>query len=95
MFFTYIIECQDGTYYTGSTGDISVRMKQHMEGKGASYTRTHKFKKLMYLENFDTRSGAMKREIEIKKMNRIKKMILIEKNRENTSKLLDDFYRIF
>jgi putative endonuclease len=67
-------------------------MRQHMEGKGASYTKNHKFNKLVFLEKFNTRSLAMRREREIKKMNRLKKIRLIESDKEFTFLLMDEFY---
>ena len=65
------------TIYTGSTGDLTKRIKQHKENKGARYTRGEKQIKLLYTETFTNRSDAMKREIEIKKLPKKEKEKLI------------------
>ena len=77
MWFVYIIECLDGTYYTGSTNDIEKRFKSHIDGRGAKYTKSHKPLKLIYQEEFKAKSAAMKREWEIKKLSKNQKIILI------------------
>ncbi len=69
--------CCDGSYYTGYTKDLYERMKQHENGKGARYTKSHKPEKLAYVELFDSRSKAMKRERQIKKLSRQQKLELI------------------
>lgn len=75
--YTYIVECSDGTFYTGWTTCIERRIKAHNSGKGAKYTRSRAPVTLRYLEAFETRSEAMRREIEIKKMTRTEKERLI------------------
>jgi putative endonuclease len=77
MYFVYILECIDGSYYTGSTNDIVKRFKNHIDGKGGRYTRSHKPIKVIYKENFKTKSDALKREIQIKKFTKKEKLILI------------------
>lgn len=67
-FYVYILLCSDGSFYTGYTKDLEERTRQHQNGNGAKYTRTHKPEKLAYCETHDTRSKAMKREREIKKL---------------------------
>ena len=64
----YILECNDGTLYTGWTNDIDKRFKAHDDGKGAKYTKGRRPLKLVYLEELETKSEALKRENEIKKM---------------------------
>lgn len=76
--YCYIIECADGTYYTGWTTDPDRRLKQHNTGIGAKYTSTRRPVKLVYLESQSNRSKAMKREIAIKKMKRPQKSKLIK-----------------
>lgn len=76
-FYVYILECKDGTLYTGYTVDIIERIKRHNSGLGAKYTRNRRPVILKYQESFATKSEAMKREIEIKKLTREKKMSLI------------------
>ena len=77
--YCYIVQCSDGTYYTGWTTDPERRVKQHNKGVGAKYTSTRRPVKLVYLETQSTRTDAMKRELAIKKMNRIQKSKLVEK----------------
>lgn len=77
--YCYIVECSDGTYYTGWTTDPERRVKQHNKGVGAKYTSTRRPVKLVYLETQPDRTDAMRRELAIKKMNRIQKSKLVEK----------------
>ena len=77
--YTYILECSDGTLYTGWTNDIGKRTQSHSSGKGAKYTRSRLPVKLVYQESFATKQEAMKREAQIKKLTRKKKLLLIEK----------------
>ena len=77
MYFVYILKCLDGSLYTGSTNNIEKRFKSHLEGKGGKYTRSHKPVKIIYEEKFKTKSDALKREMEIKKLTKEKKIILI------------------
>ena len=77
--YCYIVQCSDGTYYTGWTTDPERRVKQHNKGVGAKYTSTRRPVKLVYLEPQPNRTDAMRRELAIKKMNRIRKSKLIEK----------------
>lgn len=70
MNYTYIVRCNDGTYYTGWTNDIEKRIKTHNEGKGAKYTKTRRPVTLVYYESFQTKEEAMRREWEIKQMKR-------------------------
>ena len=73
----YIIECEDGTLYTGWTNNLEKRFAEHCAGKGAKYTRSHKPKAIVYEESFDTPQAAMAREYQIKRMSRKKKLDLI------------------
>jgi len=76
-FYVYILLCLDGSFYTGYTKDLNERTKQHENGKGARYTKSHKPKKLAYVELFNSRSSAMKRERAIKKLTHQQKQELI------------------
>ena len=76
-FYVYILQCCDGSYYTGYTNNLKERLRQHLDGKGAKYTKAHKPDRVAYVENYETRSQAMKREKEIKKLSRQKKHALI------------------
>lgn len=71
--FVYIIECQDGFYYTGLTWNLENRMEQHRIGKGAKFTTRHGFKELKYFEEFDDIVVARNRERQVKDYNRLKK----------------------
>lgn len=79
MNYTYIVECKDGTLYTGWTTDLQRRIKTHNAGKGAKYTRCRLPVVLRYFESFPTKEEAMHREYEIKHMTRKQKQKLIEK----------------
>jgi putative endonuclease len=76
-FYVYILLCYDGSFYTGYTKDLDARTKLHQNGKGAKYTKTHKPQKLAHVELFDTRSKAMKRERELKKLSHQQKLDLV------------------
>ncbi|OGZ66574.1 MAG: hypothetical protein A3C58_02615 [Candidatus Staskawiczbacteria bacterium RIFCSPHIGHO2_02_FULL_34_10] len=73
MWFTYIIECKDKTLYTGITKDIKRRFLEHKNKKGAKYTLSHQVDRVVYSESYTSRSGALKRESEIKKWPKKKK----------------------
>ena len=75
--YCYIIECADGTYYTGWTTDPERRLKTHNAGRGARYTRTRLPVRLVYVEPQPDRTTAMKRERAIKTLSREKKQKLI------------------
>ena len=75
-YYVYILVCKDGAFYTGYTRDVKTRMKLHKLGRGAKYVRTHPPEKVVYLEKFETRSDAMKREREIKRLPREEKLKL-------------------
>jgi len=85
-YYVYILQCKGGTFYTGYTASLNARMKQHMNGKGARYTKMHKPKKIAYTEEFTSRAKAMRREKRIKKLNHKQKQQLIkQQNRRNKS----------
>jgi len=75
--YCYILECADGTFYTGWTTDPERRVSQHNKGVGAKYTSLRRPVKLVYLEQHPDRTSAMKREIAIKKMKRAQKNKLV------------------
>lgn len=76
-YYTYILKCSDGTYYTGYTTDLENRVKSHNEKKGAKYTRGRTPVTLMYYEEFETKSEALKREAQIKRLNLSQKLKLM------------------
>ncbi len=77
-FYVYIMQCEDGTFYTGYTKDLHQRARQHADGKGAKYTRSHRPLEIGYVETFESRSDAMKREKQIKKLTHEQKAGLIK-----------------
>ena len=79
--YCYIVECADGTYYTGWAIDPEKRVAMHNKGRGARYTRTRAPVKLVYVEELPDRVSAMKREIAIKRMTRERKGRLISEER--------------
>ena len=79
-YFVYIVECADGTYYTGITTDVDRRILEHNYSfKSAKYTRSRRPVKLVYSQLIGTRSAASKEEYRIKKMSRSKKRDIINK----------------
>lgn len=73
----YIVECADGTFYTGWTTNIERRVKQHNAGRGAKYTKMRGPVRLVYIEPQPNRPAALKRELQIKRLSRDQKFKLI------------------
>ncbi|WP_178915735.1 GIY-YIG nuclease family protein [Natronomonas gomsonensis] len=73
----YVIECVDGSLYTGYTTDVQRRVQEHDAGEGAKYTRGRTPVELVYTESFDSKSAAMSREYEIKQLSRAEKERLV------------------
>lgn len=80
--YAYIVECFDGTLYTGYTNDLEKRVQAHNSGKGAKYTRSRLPVRLVYFEEFETKEKAQSREWHIKRLTRAKKLELIAKAKE-------------
>lgn len=78
MYFIYLIQCGDNTLYTGIAKDVGRRFTEHNIGKGAKYTRTRKVVKVLYTEEYPSKSQALKREAQIKGWRREKKLNLIK-----------------
>jgi putative endonuclease len=74
MWFIYILLCEDNSLYCGSTNDLEKRFKDHQSGKGGKYTRSHRPIKLIYSEELASKSEALKREAEIKRWERKRKI---------------------
>jgi putative endonuclease len=72
--YVYILECQDGSFYTGVTTDVDVRMKAHAEGKGSKYVNKKGFGKLLRAKSCESKSDACKCEYAIKKLKRGEKL---------------------
>ena len=77
MNYTYMLECADGSYYTGWTNNLKQRIEAHNSGKGAKYTKGRGPVKLVHVEIFDTKEEAMKREYQVKRLTKGEKMKLI------------------
>ncbi|NTV37452.1 MAG: GIY-YIG nuclease family protein, partial [Anaerolineaceae bacterium] len=79
-YYCYIVQCDDGSYYTGWTNDPQRREKNHNAGRGARYTRMHRPVKLVYVEELPDHSSVLRRERAIKKLSHDKKRELVELN---------------
>lgn len=77
MNYAYILECADGSLYTGWTKDLERRLQAHNAGRGAKYTRSRRPVALVYAEAFATSQEAMSREWHIKHLTREQKLALI------------------
>lgn len=84
MYYVYLIKCLDGSLYCGITTDIKRRLSEHKAGKGGSYTRSHKVLEIVYSEKCKDRSKASKRELEIKKLSKVKKLSLINNDKRSS-----------
>ena len=76
--YIYILLCADGTYYTGSTNNLELRLEQHQSGEGANYTRKRLPVELVYYEEYDSVADAFYREKQVQGWSRKKKEALIE-----------------
>lgn len=82
MNYAYLVRCSDNSLYAGWTNDIEKRLRSHNDGTGAKYTRARLPVTLAYLETFDTKSEAMKREAALKKLtHQQKEQLALEWNR--------------
>jgi putative endonuclease len=75
--YVYVVECSDGTYYTGYTTDVERRVAEHNDGTGAKYTRGRSPVELVHVESFDSQSAAMQREHAVKQLRRPAKERLV------------------
>lgn len=91
-YYLYILETVNNTLYTGITTDIKRRFNEHLNNpEGAKYTKANKPKSVVYLEIFNSRKEACKKEYEIKhSLTRQNKLDLIEKNVEKTKAILKE-----
>lgn len=80
----YVLECADGTFYTGYTTDLERRVAEHEAGEGAKYTRGRAPVEVRHTEPFDSRSAALSREHEIKQLSRTEKEALVGGNDESS-----------
>lgn len=77
-YYVYILECNDGTYYTGYTNNLEKRIESHNKGRGAKYVRGRGPVKLVYCKEYKSRKYAMKAEINIKKRTKKEKEEIIK-----------------
>ena len=89
LWSVYIIETERNTLYTGITNNVEKRWLTHKQGRGAKYLKANKPRCLVYVESLENRSLASKREAEIKKLERSKKLVLIDSHRKQLLKFLD------
>ena len=78
MFYVYVLQCRDGSLYTGYTNDVKKRLKMHNNGKGAKYTRGRRPVELIASWEHKTKSEALKAEASFKRLSRIKKMEILK-----------------
>ena len=78
IWFVYMLRCRDNSIYTGITNNLDNRIETHMSGNGSKYLRGRLPVELIYKEDFSNRSSASKREIEVKKLNKKEKELLIK-----------------
>lgn len=76
VWYVYMLRCGDGTLYTGITDDVARRLEAHRQGKGAKYTRGRGPLALVYTQELPDKSAALRREIQIKRLPREKKLAL-------------------
>ena len=75
--YVYLLECADGTLYTGYTTDVERRVQEHNTGEGAKYTRGRAPVDLVHVESFSSKAAAMRREYRIKQLSRSEKESLV------------------
>ena len=90
-FYCYMVECANGSFYTGWTTNPTRRVKQHNAGKGAAYTAMHRPVKLVFLEEQPSRTTAMRREIQIKTYSHARKHQLVQSAEREQSAATDKF----
>ena len=76
-YYTYMVRCSDGSYYTGYTTDLGKRVASHNAGSGAKYTKSRRPVQLIYSETYETKHDAMSREAKIKQLSHREKEQLI------------------
>lgn len=79
MCWVYLVRCSDGTLYCGATTDLKKRIDTHNSGKGAKYTKNRLPVELVWSEEFDSYSEALRKEYRVKRLNKLQKESLIQK----------------
>lgn len=82
IWVVYILRCADDTLYTGITNNLDDRLTAHQNGKGAKYTKGRGPFTILYRENLETKSEALKRELQIKALSRVEKLLLAGSHHE-------------
>lgn len=77
IWFVYVLECDDGSFYTGITLDLARRAAEHRSGKGARYTRGKGVKQVLWSAECSSRSEALKHEMRIKSLTKAQKRLLV------------------
>jgi len=75
IWYLYLLECRDGSYYTGITNNLDKRMKKHRKGNGSKYVKARGFKKLLRSKKCNNKSEALKCEYEVKQLPKFEKLI--------------------
>lgn len=75
-YYVYVVRCVDGSFYTGYSRNVDMRMRQHVKGKGARYLRIHRPEALVHVEEFGSRAEAMRRERRVKALSHSEKLRL-------------------
>ena len=88
--YVYILECADGSLYTGWTNDLAQRIRAHNSGAGAKYTRSRRPVTLVYAVSFPTKEEAMREEWRIKQLTRNEKLALIREKKEEPQEIRED-----
>ncbi|MFH1837062.1 MAG: GIY-YIG nuclease family protein [Candidatus Omnitrophota bacterium] len=86
MWYVYILECSDQTLYIGTTTSLTERLDKHNKGKASKYTRGRIPVALKYHEEHPDKTSALKRELQLKRWSKTKKLALVEGNK---AKLID------
>ena len=95
-FYLYILQTFDNTLYCGIAKDVLARFELHKNKKGAKYTKIHKPKEIVYVDEFCDKSSALKEEYRIKKtLSREQKFDIINKNKEKTKEILNSLEKNF
>ena len=91
--YMYVLECRDGSYYTGYTTDVRRRLAVHNSGKGAKYTRARLPVKLIYAQGFSSKAEAMSAEALLKRKKRSQKEQFLSENQDRNLLILNENQR--
>ena len=92
--YMYVLECRDGSYYTGYTTDVRRRLAMHNSGKGAKYTRARLPVKLIYAQGFASKEEAMSAEALLKRKKRPQKERFLSENQDRNLLILNENQRV-